>query len=56
MRIEAGGGAAGPGDVLYVEELDAAHLVPGEHHQLPLTPLPRRNLRQKSGENFYLFF
>ncbi len=27
--IEAGGGAADPGDVLNVDELDAPHLVPG---------------------------
>jgi hypothetical protein len=42
--IEAGGGAADPGDVLNVDELDAPHLVAGEHQQLPLTELSRAHL------------
>ncbi len=42
--IEAGGGAADPGDVLNVDELDAPHLVAGEHQQLTLTELTRAHL------------
>ena len=46
MSVKAGGGAANPGHVLDVEELDAAHLVAGEHQQLPLTPLTRSHLTE----------
>jgi hypothetical protein len=42
--IEAGGRAADPGDVLNVDELDAPHLVAGEHQQLTLTELSRAHL------------
>jgi len=44
VSIEAGGGAADPGHVLNVDQLDAPHLVPREHQQFPLTELPWAHL------------